>query len=111
MNQPMNRRAFISMLMFFSFILLPFSGIPLHFSRSGAGISITEHFLMTVHNTSAIIFLIAVVVHISLNWNAMIKYVATKTSEYFQFRKEMIVALVAVLLIVGLFSSHVFLIH
>jgi hypothetical protein len=66
---------------------------------------------MTVHNVSALIFLIAAVIHVSLNWNALTKYIAAKTSEYFQFRKETIVALITVALIVGVISSHTFLVH
>ena len=105
-KQPMNKRALTSMFMFFSFILLPLSGIPLHFSRTSGGVGVLEHFLMSVHNISALIFIIAVVLHLSLNWNVLIKYIATKTSEYFRFRKELIVALVVIILIVSLFSSH-----
>jgi hypothetical protein len=110
-KQPLNKRALTSMFMLFSFILLPLSGIPLHFSRTSDGVGLLEHFLMSVHNMSALIFLIAVMIHLGLNWNALIKYIATKTSEYLRFRKEMIVALVAVALIIGLFSSHAFHVH
>jgi hypothetical protein len=92
--------------MFISFILLPVSGIPLHFSRTNAEMGMTEHFLMSVHNMSALIFLVAVVIHLVFNWNALVKYIATKTSEYFRFRKEMIIALITIMIIVGLFSSH-----
>jgi len=105
-RQPMNRRALTSLFMFFSFILLPLSGIPLHYSRTESVPSVLEHFLMSVHNISALIFLIAVLIHLSLNWSALIRYIAAKTTEYFQFRKEMIIALITVVLIVGLFSSH-----
>jgi hypothetical protein len=110
-KQPLNKRALTSMFMFFSFILLPLSGIPLHFSRTSDGVGVLEHFLMSVHNMSALIFLIAVVIHLSLNWNALIKYIVTKTNEYFRFRKEMVIALVTVALIIGLFSSHAFHVH
>jgi hypothetical protein len=105
-KQPMNKRALTSMFLVFSFILLPLSGIPLHFSRTSVEVGVLEHYLMGIHNMSALIFLIAAVIHIVFNWNALKKYVATKTSEYFRFRKEMIIALITVLLIVGLFSSH-----
>jgi hypothetical protein len=104
--QPMNRRALTSMFMFFAFILLPLSGIPLHFSRTEGDVGMTEHYLMSVHNVSALIFFIAVAVHLTLNWSALTKYIAAKTGEYFRFRKEMIIALITVLLVVGLFSSH-----
>jgi hypothetical protein len=106
-KQPMNKRALTSMFMFFSFILLPLSGIPLHYSRTASEPSVLEEFLMSVHNISALIFLIAVLIHLSLNWSALIKYIAAKTTEYFQFKKEMIIALITVVLIVGIFSSHV----
>jgi hypothetical protein len=97
--------------MFFSFIILPLSGVPLHFIRTTTGEEVSEHLFMSIHNMSALIFLIAVVLHLILNWNALIKYIATKTSEYFHFKKEMIVAAGTIAVIVGLFSSHAFHIH
>jgi hypothetical protein len=105
-KQPMNRRALTSMFMFFSFMLLPISGIPLHFSRTESEPSVLEHYLMSVHNMSALIFLIAVVIHLSLNWGALTKYITGKTEEYFHFKKEMVIALITVLAIVGIFSLH-----
>lgn len=105
-KQPINKRALTSMFMFFTFVCLPLSGIPLHFSRTEAEPGVLEHFLMSVHNMSALIFLIAAFIHLSLNWNALTKYIAAKTGEYFHFKKEMIIALLAVIVIVGLFSSH-----
>ncbi len=105
-GQILNRRALTSLFMLFSFLLLPLSGVPLHFSRTEAEPGVSEHFLMSVHNSSALIFLIAAVIHLTFNWNAITKYVATKTTEYFRLRKELILALVIITLLVGLFSSH-----
>ena len=110
-NRSMNKRALTSLFLFISFLLLPLSGIPLHYSRTSTGVGALEHFLMSVHNMSALIFLIAVVIHLGLNWNVLIKYAVTKSNQYFQFKKEIIIALVTVALIVGLFSSHVFHTH
>jgi hypothetical protein len=124
-KQPFNKRALSAMMMFLSFILLPLSGIPLHYtrtniseglldyflSRGSTGEGFFEHFLMSVHNMSALIFVIAALIHIGLNWKSLMKYIATKTEEYFQFRKEMIIALFTIILMVGLFSSHAFHIH
>jgi hypothetical protein len=107
-KQPMNTRALTSMFMFFSFVLLPLSGIPLHFTIGSDGAEVLEQFIMSVHNVSAIIFIISALIHLSLNRVALMKYITTKTSEYFRFRKEMIIALTSVLIIVGLISSHVF---
>lgn len=105
-KQTMNKRALTSLFLFFSFILLPLSGIPLHFIRTSDVTEVMPHLLMSVHNICALIFIISLVLHLSLNWNALAKYMVTKTSEYFQLKKEFIVALVVTLLIVGLFSSH-----
>lgn len=105
-KQPLNRRALTSMFMAFSFILLPLSGIPLHFSRTNEAVGVLEHFLLSVHNISALIFIVAVLIHLGLNWNALIKYIASKTSEYFRIKKELFIALVIILVIVGLYSSH-----
>lgn len=107
---PMNRRAFTSTLMFFSFLCLPLSGIPLHYSRDG-DFSIYEHWLMSVHNMAATIFFIATMLHLTLNWNALSKYMVEKTAEFFTFKREMIVALIIVLVVVGIFSSHAFHVH
>lgn len=93
------------MFMLFAFLCLPLSGIPLHYARTGP-LSTYEHWLMSVHNMSATIFLIATIVHLTLNWAALTKYIATKTQELFQFRKEMLIALAVVVVFVGLFSSH-----
>lgn len=105
-KQPMNKRALTSMFMFFTFISLPISGVPLHFARTEAEPGVLEHFLMSAHNISALIFLVAVFIHLVFNWNALTKYIVTKTIEYFQFRKEMVIAFITVVVIVGLFSSH-----
>lgn len=91
--------------MLFSFLCLPISGIPLHYSRSGS-FSTYEHILMSVHNAAAFLFVIATVVHLILNWSALTKYILSKTSEVFAFKREMIIALFAVMIVVGFFSSH-----
>jgi hypothetical protein len=96
--------------MFFSFLCLPASGIPLHYCRSGS-FSTYEHILMGVHNMAATVFVIATVIHLVLNWSALTKYILDKTSEFFTFKREMIIALLVVLIVVGFFSSHPLHIH
>ena len=66
---------------------------------------------MSVHNISSIIFLCGCFIHLSLNWRVLTKYMASRTADYIRFKKEMIVALILVLGIVGLFSLHVFHVH
>jgi len=104
----MNKRALTLMLMLFSFLLLPISGIPLHLARSHSAPSLLEHFLMSVHNISALLFLIAAIFHLSFNWKALTSYCIKKSNEFITFKKEMIVALLVIIIIVSLFSSHAF---
>jgi hypothetical protein len=46
------------------------------------------------------------VIHLVLNWNALTRYILDKSSELFAFKREMIIALLVVLIVVGFFSSH-----
>ncbi len=61
---------------------------------------------MSVHNMAATIFVVATLLHLALNWKALSKYMVEKTIEFFTFKREMIIAFVVVIFIVGLFSSH-----
>lgn len=109
-SQPLNRRAITSTFMFFSFLCLPLSGVPLHYVR-GDEFSRFEHWLMSVHNMAATIFVVATVLHLTLNWNALKKYMVEKTAELISFKREMIIAFFVVVLVVGVFSSHALHIH
>ena len=104
-KQSLNKRALASMFMFFSFICLPLSGIWLHYAQTG-NLTTTVHFLMSVHNMAAFIFCIATMLHLKYNWNALKKHIISKSIEYFHLKKEMIIAMVTVIAIVGLFSMH-----
>ncbi|HEX2985081.1 MAG TPA: DUF4405 domain-containing protein [Ignavibacteriales bacterium] len=103
-SKQMDKRALTSMFMFFSFILLPISGIIIH-STHGA-LTTLNHFAMSAHNIAAVFFGISVVMHLSMNWRAMTKYMTVKALEYRTIRKEMIVAAAVVCGFVLLFSSH-----
>ena len=105
-SKPMDKRALTSMFMFFSFIILPISGITIH-STHGT-LTVVNHFAMSAHNFAAIIFGISVIIHLSMNWKALTKHMTAKVQEYRTIRKEMIIAVVVVFSIVMLFSSHAF---
>jgi len=99
-----NKRAFISIATLMSGLCLPFSGIMNHqlqFER----LSMERHFWMTFHNISAILFVIFAIIHISYNWRALINY-SRKAKEMF-ISKEALAAFALVVVIVGLFASHV----
>ncbi len=61
---------------------------------------------MSVHNMAATIFFVATILHLVLNWKALSKYMVEKTTELFTFKREMIIAFVVVIVVVGIFSSH-----
>lgn len=103
-----NRRALNVLLMLFSFILLPPSGIIIHSTHELSESATIRHFAMSVHNLSAIIFLSTCVIHLVVNRKALFKYISAKTSEYFHLKREVLVALCLVFGIVGFFAMHAF---
>ena len=104
----LNKRSLNVLIMFFSFLLLPFSGVVIHSTHEFAERNSLRHFAMSVHNLSAIIFLCSCMLHLVANRKALAKYISTKTTEYSSFKREAVLALLFVLVLVGLFSSHAF---
>lgn len=102
-NKPFNKRAFTSVAMFLSGILLPISGIANH-KLAFSGMSRQYHFWMSVHNISALIFCICAMTHIMYNWRALLYYINRLKNQ--RMSKEAWYAIIVVLGAVGLFSSH-----
>ena len=100
-----NKRAFVSIVMFLSGLCLPISGIMNHKLQSDL-LSVERHFWMSVHNSAAILFTIFAIIHISYNWKVLVHY--TKKVKEISISKEAISAIVLVIIIVGLISSHAF---
>ncbi|MBF0544515.1 MAG: hypothetical protein HQM08_08785 [Candidatus Riflebacteria bacterium] len=67
-----------------------------------------SHLFMAMHNAASIIFLIAAVAHVMLNWSAMKHYVSAKVGEYARFKREMLIAALGVSCLVLVVASHVF---
>ncbi|MDH7500071.1 MAG: DUF4405 domain-containing protein [candidate division NC10 bacterium] len=86
----LNTRAMVSSAMFFSFLWPPPTGIALHLTESTSFQSV-RHFLMAVHNMSALLFLTAVSFHLGLNWRAMAQYLVSKVADYQTFRKGAVI--------------------
>ena len=105
MQKPFNKQAFISTAVFTSGLFLPVSGLMNHLLQF-EGLTITRHFWMSVHDISGILFVIFSVLHISYNWKALINYIKKVKDIYIS--KEALFALILTVLIVGIFSSHVF---
>lgn len=104
-KKPFNKRAFVSTALFISGLILPFSGYMNHILQFDT-LSIDKHLWMSVHNVTGILFALFVILHITLNWSALLNY-AKKAKEKF-VSKETLTAAALVILVVCLFSSHVF---
>ena len=102
-KKPFNRRAFTSMAMFLSGVLLFISGIINH-RLAFSGLNQEYHFWMSAHNISAFIFCICAITHIVYNWRAFMHYIINVKSQ--KISKEALYAIILVLGIIGLFSSH-----
>jgi hypothetical protein len=100
-----NKRAFISISLFLSFLLLPISGLMNHNLQSEA-LTVERHFWMTIHNISSILFAIFTILHINNNWRVLINHVKKGKGI---ISREAFFALILITLVVVVFSRHVFL--
>jgi len=101
-----NKRAFISIAMFVSGLVLPFSGLMNH-RHQFEQLTTARHFWMSVHNASGILFALFAILHIAGNWKSLLHY-AKKTKDI-AISKEALIAIILVVVTIGLFSAHVFL--
>ncbi len=98
-----NRRAFISLSMAVTALILPVSGIMLH-SVSDGPLTAERHFWMGVHNMTAFLFTVFTFLHIVINKKALGGYIRkVKTTV---ITREALMSLGMVLLLVGLFALH-----
>ena len=104
-QKPFNKRAFVSVSMFLSGMILPVSGIMNHNLQFDV-LTLERHFWMSVHNMSATLFCIFAVLHVVYNWKALMNHV--RKLKGIHISKEAIYAILLVIVIVGLFSSHAF---
>jgi len=107
---PMNKRALVSFLLLIALAFLISSGLPLHFAAFSHN-WLNYHALMTIHNTSALIFFIAALVHVSLNIRSIKGYLVQKVGASLKAWRELAIAAVLVLGMVILTTSHVFHVH
>jgi len=98
-------RALASMALFCAGVWLFPSGIALHFA-SHEGATRWSHLFMTMHNIAALLFLIAAVVHVILNWKVLTHYVNAKVGEYMRFKRELLIAVLGVSALVLFGASH-----
>jgi hypothetical protein len=98
-------RALASMALFCAGVWLVPSGIALHFASHG-GTTMWSHLFMTMHNTASLLFLIAAVAHVIMNWKVLTHYVNAKVGEYMRFKRELLIAVLGVSVLVLLMASH-----
>ena len=61
---------------------------------------------MTMHNTAALLFLIAAVIHVVLNWKVLTHYAKARVGEYMRFKRELLIAVLGVSALVLFTASH-----
>ena len=98
-------RALASIALFCAGVWLVPSGIALHFA-SHEGATMWSHLFMTMHNTASLLFLIAAVVHVILNWKILTHYVNARVGEYVRFKRELLIAVLGVSGFVVFTASH-----
>ncbi len=106
--KPFNKRAFVSLVLGVSGLLLPVSGIILHGQQS-VFMTPERHLWMSIHNTAALLFTIAAVYHSIANRNALVHYLRKIQSA--AVSREALAAILIVLGLVGLIASHTLLIR
>ena len=100
-----NKRAFVSVAMFVALAALPVSGIMNH-NLQFETLTPERHFWMSVHNMSAFLFTVFAIIHLSYNWRPLLDYM--RKAKKITISKEAVLAIVLVVFIVGVFSSHAF---
>ena len=100
-----DKRALTALFMFFSFVWLVPTGITMHFIAQ-TSFELIRHIVMSLHNTAAVIFVTSAVVHLTLNWKSMKRYMASKINEYFPYRTEAIIAAIVVTGLLLFIGSH-----
>jgi len=99
-----NKRAFISSCLLISGLILPLGWV-IHFTDIEYYPKLKE-FWMAVHNAATTLFAVFLILHLNLNWKAMKAYITKSKTKIIS--KETLYAVILIIFVVGLFSSHVF---
>jgi len=98
-------RALASLALFCAGAWLIPSGIALHFAAH-SGETTWSHLFMSMHNTASLLFIVAAVVHVTLNWKVLTHYVSARVGEYMRFKRELLIAVLGVSGFVLFVASH-----
>lgn len=103
-----NKRRLSFYFMMASFLTLPVSGFLLHlYSRNPLAWQ-ARHACMAVHNLASMVFLAAVIVHISLNAKSVMAHVRTRRDHVIPRAKELFIALSVMVVLIALGVRHAF---
>ena len=100
-------RALASMALFCTGIWLVPSGIALHIA-SNEGASRWSHIFMILHNSASMLFLIAAIIHVILNWKVLSHYMKARVGEFMRFKRELLIAVLGVSVLIILAAFHAF---
>lgn len=103
-------RRFTSIFLLLSFLLLAFSGLALYLRPEGSVARWTGWSMLGlekkdwegVHTLFCITFLLAVTLHLSLNWRPLLRYVSGRIDRYRGIRSELVVAVGLVITVMAL---------
>ena len=98
-------RSLASLALFCAGVWLFPSGIALHFA-SHEGATRWSHLFMSMHGAASLLFVAAAVVHMTLNWKVLTRYMSARVGEYLQFKRELFLAVLRVSGFVLLVASH-----
>ena len=101
----LNKRALTSLFMFFSGLWLAPTGITMHFVSQSQN-ELIHHISMSMHNSASFIFVGSVIVHLTINWKSMSKYIAAKINESSPYKTELIITAITVTVLILLIGSH-----
>ena len=102
----LSARALASLALFCAGAWLVPSGIALHFA-SHNGATRWSHLFMSIHSTASLLFVTAAVAHVIMNWKVLTHYVSAKVGEYMRFKRELLIAVLGVSVLILLVASHV----
>ena len=99
------QRSITSLFALTSFIYLVPSGVFIHFLPKTTDNSL-YHLMMSIHWISSVIFLIAVILHILINWKSMKNNMISKVKDYSVIKGQFVAVMIITTVITLLFGFH-----
>ncbi|MBK1790020.1 hypothetical protein [Persicirhabdus sediminis] len=102
----LNPRVLVVFLMMFTAPILLFSGVTLHSADANQAERL-KFISMALHNVTALVCLIAAIVHMKYNWKPILNYVRNKKDGLLKYPKELGAAGIMTAILSLLAVSHV----